>query len=213
MEKIELSNSSLRAIENYIAGKNILKDSVYKKLLTELNRCLKSLDNYVTFQTAEGTMQQYCDRLLKKYEGLKDAMLKTRDYYDNLTDWKREFHNVGMNKDNQEELPMQMKLVRTIAKTKKKDADVEWKSPEAEEMRFWFYKKGLQLRGKYKYIEIYLRTDLMHWDKLDCGINWSAIGTVSPKEAKDFAAELVKASKDLEDAMKEAKKKFPFLKD
>ena len=97
MEKIELSNSSLRAIENYIAGKNILKDSVYKKLLTELNRCLKSLDNYVTFQTAEGTMQQYCDRLLKKYKGLKDAMLKTRDYYDNLTDWKREFYRVGIN--------------------------------------------------------------------------------------------------------------------
>ena len=126
MEKIELSNSSLRAIENYIAGKNILKDSVYRKLLTELNRCLKSLDNYVTFQTAEGTMQQYCDRLLKKYEGLKDAMLKTRDYYDNLTDWKREFHNVGMNKDSQEELPMQMKLVRVIRK-KTDDAEDDLK--------------------------------------------------------------------------------------
>lgn len=112
MEKIELSNSSLRAIENYIAGKNILKDSVYKKLLTELNRCLKSLDNYVTFQTAEGTMQQYCDRLLKKYEGLKDAMLKTKDYYDNLTDWKREFHNVGMNKDSEEEFSMKLVRVR-----------------------------------------------------------------------------------------------------
>lgn len=122
MEKIELSNSSLRAIENYIAGKNILKDSVYRKLLTELNRCLKSLDNYVTFQTAEGTMQQYCDRLLKKYEGLKDAMLKTRDYYDNLTDWKREFHNVGMNKDSEEEFSMKLVRVR-----KKKDENDDLK--------------------------------------------------------------------------------------
>lgn len=107
---------------------------------------------------------------------------------------------------------MQMKLVRTISKTKKIDG-VDYNSPEAEEMRFWFYKKSTALRGKYKYIEIYLRTDLMHWDKLDCGINWSAIGTVPPKDAREFASNLVKASKDLEDAMKEAKKKFPFLKD
>lgn len=93
----ELSHTSLRAIQNYIAGKKILKGTAYRKLLSELDTCLHYLDNYALFQTGEGTMQTVYERRKKQYESLRDQFVKTRDYYDNLTDWKKEFHRVGTN--------------------------------------------------------------------------------------------------------------------
>ena len=63
------------------------------------------------------------------------------------------------------------------------------------------YRRGLsELQRKYRsyasHVEIFELRDALENSSIRIGVNWAAIGTVSPEEAEEFAHTLLEAAED-----------------
>lgn len=97
-----------------------------------------------------------------------------------------------------------MKLLKV--KTTKKDAD------EATLERYrWFKDKESQMNKYGRRIQVYFDSSIYKNGGVTAEINWSAIGSVGTKDAREFANNILKACDELDKATKEAEKKYPEL--
>ena len=72
----------------------------------------------------------------------------------------------------------------------------EIKTVSFEEYRREQYKLQRKYRNRNSHIEIFELSGALMDSPIQMGINWAAIGTVSPEEAEEFAHTLLEAAKD-----------------
>lgn len=72
----------------------------------------------------------------------------------------------------------------------------EIKTVSFEEYRREQYKLQRKYRNRNSHIEIFELSGALMDSPIQMGINWAAIGTVSPEEAEEFAHTLLEAAED-----------------
>ena len=72
----------------------------------------------------------------------------------------------------------------------------EIKTVSFEEYRREQYKLQRKYRNRNSHIEIFELNGALMDSPVQIGINWAAIGTVSPEEAEEFAHTLLEAAED-----------------